>query len=56
MALRICQFYELDLYEFVSMLSDEELGRSELLISKALEKRERKKAERLKAKVIDIKT
>ncbi|MEO6001344.1 MAG: hypothetical protein ABIN89_31120 [Chitinophagaceae bacterium] len=38
------------------MLSDEELQRSELSISKALEKRERKQAERLKAKVIDIRT
>ena len=56
MALRICQFYKMDLHEFISMLSDEELSRSELSISKALEKRERKKAERLKAKVIDIKT
>ncbi len=56
MALRICQFYKMDLHEFVSMLSDEELGRNELSIIKALEKRERKKAEVLKAKVIDIKT
>ena len=56
MGLRICQFYKMDLHEFVSMLSDEELGRSELSISKALEKRERKKAEVLKAKVIDIRT
>jgi len=56
MALRICQFYQLDLHEFVSMLSDEELGRSELSISKALEKRERKKAEALKPTIIDIKT
>ena len=56
MALRICQFYKMDLHEFVSMLSDEELQRSELSISKALEKRQRKQAERLKAKVIDIKT
>jgi hypothetical protein len=56
MALRICQFYKIDIHEFVSMLSDEELGRAELSISNALEKRERKKAEQLKAKVIDIKT
>ena len=56
MALRICQFYKVDLHEFVSMLSDEELARAELSISNALEKRERKKAEQLKAKVIDIKT
>ena len=56
MALRICQFYKIDLHEFISMLSDEELGRDELSISKAQYKRERKKAELLKAKVIDIKT
>lgn len=56
MGLRICQFYKIDLHEFVSMLSDEELARNELSISKAFEKRERKKAEALKPKVIDIKT
>jgi len=56
MALRICQFYKIDLHGFVSMVSDEELARAELSISNALEKRERKKAEQLKAKVIDIKT
>ena len=56
MALRICQFYKMDLHEFISMLSDEELGRNELSIMKALEKTERKKAEALKAKVIDIET
>lgn len=46
----------MDLHDFISMLSDEELGRSELSITKAKEKIERKKAEALKAKVIDIKT
>lgn len=56
MALRICKFYALDLHEFVSMLSDEELGRSERSIIKVLAQREKKKAEALKAKVIDIKT
>jgi transcriptional regulator with XRE-family HTH domain len=56
MALRICQFYKLDLYEFISMLSDEELGRNDLSVIKARQQRERKKAESLKAKVIDIKT
>jgi transcriptional regulator with XRE-family HTH domain len=56
MALRICQFYKMDLHDFVSMLADEELGRSELSITKAKEKIQRKKAEALKAKVIDIKT
>lgn len=56
MALRICQFYKMDLHEFIAMLSDEELGRNDLSISKQKEKIERKKAEALKAKVIDIKT
>ena len=56
MALRICQFYKLDIHDFVCMLSDQELARTELSIAKALQKRERKKAELLKAKVIDIKT
>jgi transcriptional regulator with XRE-family HTH domain len=56
MALRLCKFYKLDLHEFISMLSDEELGRNDLSVIKAQEKRERKKAEAKKAKVIDIKT
>lgn len=56
MALRICAFYKMDLHEFVSMLSDEELGRSEHSIIRVLKQREKKKAEALKAKVIDIKT
>jgi transcriptional regulator with XRE-family HTH domain len=56
MALRICRFYKMDLHEFISMLSDEELARNDFSVIKAKEKRERKKAEVLKAKVIDIKT
>ncbi|HEX8608253.1 MAG TPA: helix-turn-helix transcriptional regulator [Pedobacter sp.] len=56
MALRICQFYKLDLHDFISMLSDEELRRPDVSIIKAHEKIERKKAEAIKAKVIDIKT
>ena len=56
MALRLCQFYQLDLYEFISMLSDEELARKDLSGIKALMHRERRKAEALKAKVIDIKS
>lgn len=56
MALRLCQFYKMDLYEFISMLSDEELGRNDFSVIKAKEKRDRKKAEAVKAKVIDIKT
>lgn len=55
MALRLCQFYKLDLHEFISMLSDEELGRNDFSVIKAQEKRERKKAEASKAKIIDIK-
>ena len=56
MALRICRFYKLDLHEFISMLSDEELGRNDLSVTRVHQQRERKKAEVSKAKVIDIKT
>lgn len=56
MTLRICQFYKIDLHDFAAMLSNKELGRQELSVSKALESRERKKAELLKAKVIDMQT
>jgi transcriptional regulator with XRE-family HTH domain len=54
MALRVCRFYQLDLHKFISMLSEEELSRQDFSVSKALEKRERKKAEAALAKVIDI--
>jgi hypothetical protein len=56
MALRVCQFYQLDLHEFVSMLSDEELRRQDYSVIRVKQQRERKKAEAAKAKVIDIKT
>jgi hypothetical protein len=56
MALRICQFYKLDLHEFVSMLSDQELDRQDFATIQAQLKREKKKAEVAKARVIDIKT
>jgi len=56
MALRVCQFYKLDLHEFVSMLSDEELKRQDYAVIRVQQQRERKKAEAAKAKVIDIKT
>jgi hypothetical protein len=56
MALRICRFYQLDLHEFISMLSDEELSRTDFSVIKAKEKIERKKAAASKAKGIDIKT
>jgi transcriptional regulator with XRE-family HTH domain len=56
MALRVCQFYKLDLHEFVSMLSDEELRRQDYAVIRVQQQRERKKAEAAKAKVIDIKT
>ena len=55
MALRVCQFYQLDLHEFIAMLSDGELARQDFSVSKALEKRERKKAEAAQAKVIEMK-
>lgn len=56
MALRLCQFYQLDLHEFISMLSDEELARKDLSGIKSMMQRERKKAEAKKTKVIDIKS
>ena len=56
MALRVCQFYQLDLHEFISMLSDEELRRQDYAVIRVQQQRERKKAEAVKAKVIDIKT
>lgn len=56
MALRLCAFYHLDIHEFISMLSDEELARKDLSGIKALQQRARKKEEASKAKVIDIKS
>lgn len=48
MALRICHFYKLDLFEFISMLSDEELDRKDTSIIKALQKIDKKKEQLLK--------
>ena len=56
MALRVCQFYKLDLHDFISMLSDDELKRQDYAIIRVQQQRERKKAEAAKAKVIDLKT
>src|SRR2546425_790893 len=56
MALRVCQFYQLDLHEFVCMLSDDELRRQDYAVIRVQQQRERKKAQAAKAKVIDIKT
>jgi hypothetical protein len=56
MALRVCQFYKLDLHEFISMLSDQEINRQDFAVIEAQLKREKKKAEAAKARVIDIKT
>ena len=56
MALRLCQFYKLDIHDFISMLSDEELGRNDLSVIRAKQQRDRKIAEAAKAKVIDLKT
>lgn len=56
MALRVCQFYKLDLHDFISMLSDEELERQDFSLIRVQRQRERKKAEAAQAKVIDMKT
>lgn len=56
MALRVCQFYKLDLHEFISMLSDQEINRQDYAAIQAQLKREKKKAEAARARVIDIKT
>jgi len=56
MALRVCQFYRLDFHEFISMLSDEELGRNDYSVIRVQQQRERKKMEAARAKVIDLKT
>lgn len=56
MGLRICRFYQLDLHQFISMLSDDELACNDLSVSRDHQKKERKKAELAKAKVIGIKT
>lgn len=56
MALRVCQFYKLDLHEFISLLSDQEIDRQDFASIQAQIKREKKKAEAAKARVIDIKT
>jgi hypothetical protein len=51
MALRVCQFYKLDLHEFISMLSDQEINRQDFAVIQAQLKRETKKAEAVKARV-----
>jgi len=44
MALRVCQFYKLDLHEFISMLSDQELERQDFATIQAQLKREKEKS------------
>jgi hypothetical protein len=56
MALRLCHFYKMDIHEFISMLSDEELKRQDFSVIRVRLQRERKMAEAKKAKVVDIKT
>ena len=56
MALRVCNFYQLDLHEFVSMLSDEELQRQDYSVIRVLKQRDRKKLEAAQAIIIDIKS
>lgn len=55
MALRVCQFYQLDLHEFISLLSEDELNRQDFSLIRVQRQRERKKAEAAQAKVVDIK-
>ncbi len=43
MALRLCQFYDLDIHEFISMLADHELDRPDLTTIKDMVRRENKK-------------
>ena len=50
MALKLCRFYNLDVHDFISMLSDDELMRKDLTGIKALLKIEIKKAEVAKVK------
>ncbi len=45
MALRLCKFFGLDIHEFISMLSEEELTRKDIAAIKAMQQRERKKQE-----------
>lgn len=56
MALRLCHFYGLDIHELISMVGEQELNRKDFSVLRAQEKRDRKQAEALQAKVIDIKT
>lgn len=56
MALKICKFYKIDIHDLVVMLSDEELDRRDQSVIKAQEKRDRKKAEKENAKIIDMTT
>lgn len=56
MALRICQFYDLDIHDFIAMIDDTELARKDLSVIKVLIKREKKQKEidALRTKIIDI--
>jgi len=56
MALRICRFYGLDIHEFISMIGEEELNRKDFAVLRAQERKEKKKAEALQARVIDIRS
>jgi DNA-binding XRE family transcriptional regulator len=56
MALKICKFYKIDIHDFIVMLSNGELERRDQSVIKVQEKRDRKKAEAEKAKIIDLAT
>lgn len=56
MALKICKFYKIDIHDFIVMLSNGELERRDQSVIRVQEKRDRKKAEAEKAKIIDLAT
>jgi hypothetical protein len=55
MALRVCQFYDLDIHDFIAMIDDAELGRKDLSSIKMLINRgKQKEREAIKAKSNNI--
>jgi transcriptional regulator with XRE-family HTH domain len=54
MALRLCDFFRLDLHEFISLLSDEELNRQDSSTIRALERMEKRKKEQKAVKIVGI--
>jgi hypothetical protein len=44
MALRLCQFYDMDIHEFISMLADHELDRPDISSLKDIMRKEKKRS------------